>query len=340
MDNPLLTVLVTSWNAEEYIVNCLRTVLNSVYPNLEIILIDNHSDDDSIEMVKNELTQEELKRIKIIVNDKNYGCPYLENQGIVLAKGKYMSVICSDSYVSPFYFSEVVKTLESDDNIGAVSGKSFIMDKHLEIDSVGEYLSQYGILIQRHAGQERDNGQFNEQVEIFSVKGSALTVRTNVIKEIGGFPRDYFMYCEEMDVCWRIWLTGYRIVFVPEAIICHAHGTSINKYPRFSWLVKFCGTKNYIYTLIKNLGFKNLLCIVPLNITMWLGIALYMLLGGRFKDSWHITCGIFWNLLNLGYVLKKRKEVQNMRIVSDKELMPKIMKKVSIRYLINRVFEW
>jgi len=337
---PLLTVLVTSWNAGGYIVNCLHSVLKSDYPNLEIILIDNHSDDISMELVRAYLTAEELRRVKIIVNDKNYGCPYLENQGITLAGGKYMSVICSDSKVNPSYFSEVVKVLESDDSIGAVSAKSFIMDKPLEFDSVGEYLSQYGILIQRHADQEIDKGQFNEQVEIFSIKGSAFTARLDVLREIGGFPQDYFTYLEETDVCWRIWLAGYRIVFVPKAIVYHAHGTSINKFPRFSWLVKFCGTKNYIYTLIKNLGFKNLLHILPLNIIMWLGLAFYMLIRGRFKDSWYITCGVFWNLLNLGYVLKKRKEVQGMRIISDKELMPKIMRKVSIRYLIDRAFEW
>ncbi len=336
--NPLLTVVIISWNTEDYIWDCIRSVLHSDYPNLEIIVIDNASSDNT----KSHLPIGSRNYpIKTIINDRNYGCPYAENQGIALAKGKYISIICGDSKVEPAYFSEIVKIMEADSTIGAVGAKMLVMNTpYKKIDSVGEYLNQYGLLEQRHAGQEIDQGQFEEQTEIFGIKGAGLTARVDVLKEVGGFPKDYFMFLEETDTCWRIWLAGYRIVFAPKAIIYHATSTSINKHPEKDYLVKYLGTRNYIYTCLKNYGLKNLLCIMPCHILMWLGVACYMLLNGRFRHSWYVFKGVSWSLFNIGYVLKNRKQPQEIRRVTDKEIMLKIMRKVSLMHLIEKAMDW
>ena len=355
--NPLLTVAIINWNAEEYIVDCIQSVLDSDYPNTEILLIDNASTDSSMKKVRSAFPELKLGNVRIIENSHNNGCPYAENQAISLANGKYLTILCSDTKIKKNCLSELVKTMESDSSIGAVGAKVLQMRNPWILDTAGEYLTQYGLLIQRHAGQELDKGQFDYQTDIFAIKGTALTARTDVLRNIGGFPKDYFMFLEETDTCWRIWLSGYRIVFVPSAVIYHATSTSIDKHPRKEWLVKYYGTRNYIYTLIKNYGTYNALRIVPLNMLLWLGIAAYMACGGRIISAWYVVCGVFWNIFHLPRVLRSRYNSQivrtyicNQRIFSrpkhkrlmiyDKDIMPKIMKKVSIIELACKALDW
>lgn len=340
MSLPLLSVVVINWNAKKYIINCLKSILESEYNNLEIILIDNHSEDGSINLVKELLKEDELSKISIFINDRNFGAAYALNQGASIARGKYISFVASDTKIERNCFHELVKVLESDDSIGAVSSKLLMMDEPQRFDSAGEYLSQYGFLIQRHAGYEIDHGQFNQLAEIFSVKGTALTVNKGVFKKAGMFPEEYFIFLEETDLCWRIWLSGYRIVFVPNAYIYHASGISIKQSSCRQYLVKYYGTRNYIFTLLKNLGPKNLFCIVPIHSLMWLGLAIWLCLNRRINEGWYVLKGILWNIISLKEILRKRNLIQNLRTKTDRELMPKIMQRISFRYLYNRVKAW
>lgn len=332
---PLLTVVIISWNTFEYIRECIASVLASDYSNIEVILIDNASTDNSIGQLSIGLTP-----IRLIVNDKNYGCAYAENQGIEEAKGKYISFICGDTKVDPHYFTEVVNTLESDCTIGAVGAKMYVMNRGYRLDTVGEYLTQWGILMQRHAGHEIDCGRFAEQVDIFGIKGAGLTARVDLLQQIGGFPDDYFMFLEETDTEWRIWLAGYRIVFAPKAIIYHATSTSINRHPKKEWLVKYTGTRNYIYTCLKNYGTLNLLRVMPMNLLLWCGVSAKLLCQARFGEAWYVFAGVMWNVFHLPYIYKRRAKAQAIRKVSDAWIFKKAGAKMSLRELAEKALYW
>ena len=340
MSESLLSVVIVNWNAKEYIAGCLKYVLNSNYPHFEVILVDNHSEDGSINVLRDALSKDELNRIDFILNDKNYGAAYALNQGAERAKGKYITFLATDTKVEKKCFFELIKVFETDDAIGAVSSKLLMMNDHVRIDSAGEYLSQYGILIQRHAGQEIDRGQFDSMVDIFSAKGTALTVRKKVFDGAGGFPEDYFMFLEETDLCWRVWLSGYRIVFVPQARIYHACGVSINKSPKRNYLVKYYGTRNYIYTLLKNLSLKNILAIVSVCVLMWLSLAVYLGMRGRVKEARYVALGILWNIVHINKIRETRRMIQKRTVVTDGMLFPKIMQRIPISYLYDRVRTW
>lgn len=185
---------------------------------------------------------------------------------------------------------------------------------------------------------ELDNGQADTPDEILSAKSAAMVIRHDVLDEIGGFDEDYFIYLEETDLGWRVWLKGFRIIFVPESRVYHAFGTTQKILPKQqNYLVKFHGTKNYITTLIKNLGTKNLLKILPLHIALWIGMAGWFGIKRQTNDSWFIIKGIFWNVVNLKMVWKKRRIVQKMRVVSDEDIMHKIMKKKSLNYFYSKL---
>lgn len=311
----------------------------SSYPDLELILVDNASTDGSIEELKAYL-KERTSRIKLIINDKNYGASYALDIGVKASSGKYISFVASDTRVDQDCFAQLIEYFESDEKIGAVESKLLLMDNPGQFDHAGEYLSQFGLLLQRHAGQEIDKGQFDQPAEIFSAKGTALTVRREAYQKAGGYDTDYFMFLEETDLCWRIWLSGYRIIFVPEAKIYHASGISIRSHSRSSFLAKYYGPRNYIATLFKNFGTMNLIKILPLHILLWFLLSLLFVFRLRLKESFYIIRGILNNFLNLPGLLKKRLKIQRLRVISDKELMPVIMRRVSFSYLLDRVGMW
>jgi hypothetical protein len=339
MNLPLLSVVLINWNAKKYICNCINSVFNSSYQNLEIILVDNYSTDGSLDELRFFLG-DKFTKIKLIINDKNYGPAYAVNVGVKETRGKYISFLATDTKVDKECFSELVKIMESDKSIGAVESKLLLLDEPNRFDHAGEYLNQFGLLLQRHADQNIDRGQLDYITDIFSAKGTALTVVKEAFKKAEGIDTSYFMFLEETDLCWRIWLSGYRILFVPSAKIYHASGTSINSAENRNYLAKYYGSRNYITTLFKNLGFKNLLMIIPVHVGMWFLLSLWLAIHLRIKEGLYILEGIGWNIINLGKILEKRRNVQSKRVISDIDLMPKIMRRIKLSYLFDRVRAW
>lgn len=340
MPKPLLSVVVLNYNAREYIAGCLESVFESSYEDLEVILVDNHSTDGSIAHLRAVLPSAYLSRIVFIENGSNHGAAVALNQGAGRARGAFISFVATDTVVDRECFSRLIQAAESDPGIGALSAKLLMMHKPGYLDSAGEYLNQFGLLMQRHAGKEQDLGQFDEPAEIFSAKGTALTVRAEVFRRAGGYPEDYFMFLEETDLCWRIWLLGYRIIFVSQARIYHACGASIGAHKNKSYLVKYFGCRNYIRTLWKNLGVLYWLRIVPLHICLWLVLALYFVARLRFMEGVYLLRAVVWIFLHPLVLLRQRNAAQQLRRLSDRELMPKIMRPVKISYLMARVGMW
>lgn len=334
---PFISVVVVNYNAEKYLESCLASVLNCDYSNFEVIVVDNGSKDGSQELV--EETSRKNEKVKLIKNETNLGLAIARNQGIKMAKGKYVAFIDNDTRVHPFWLSEATKILELNPKIGACQCKLILDGTDNLVDSIGEYLGQYGFLVHLvPPGEEKDRGQFSHITEILAPKGAGMIVRKDVLNKINGFDDDYFIYVGETDLSWRIWLQGYKVVLIPNSIVYHKFGTSSVVLPEeINYLVKFHGTKNCISTLIKNLGFKNLLKILPVHIVMWLGIALFFLLKRQCKSTKWILQGVFWNFANHRNLMKKRKIVQKQRTVIDKEIFPKIMKKRSFKYFAGKL---
>lgn len=336
---PLISVVILNWNARRYLESCLKSVLNANYSNLEIILVDNASTDGSIEQVR-DLIENNIKRVELIQNRENYGPARALNIGMRIARGEYITILGSDTEVDPLCFMEIAKVMVADSTIGACGSKLLYMNDRGRLDHAGEYLSQYGLLIQRIAGREIDEGQFDSVDEIFGVKGTALTVRREVLEKAGLFDEDFFIFLEETDLCWRIWLAGYRIVFVPNSRIYHASAVSIESSPQRNYLVKYYGTRNYIIMLLKNLETRNLLKILPIHVSLWLSLGILLCLKGRFLEAWHVASAVGATIIRFKDIMGKRKSVNRIRVVPDEVLFPKIMRKSSWGYLVNRALWW
>ncbi len=326
-DPPFVSVVIVNYNDKKVLRPCLESVVNSDYPNIEIIVVDNGSTDESSEFVQR--FSQLYPNVRLVQNEHNLGPSTARNLGIDVAQGKYVAFLDNDTRVHPRWLREGIPLFEATPTIGACQCKLILDGTDGIIDCVGEYLGQNGFLVQVViAGQEKDSGQYDDIDEIFAAKSAGMIARKDVLKRIGGFDDDYFIYMEESDLCWRIWLAGYTIILAPESVVYHKFGSSSLLAPqRKSYLTQFHGTKNYILTLIKNLENKNLIKILPLHIVIWIGISLYLLMKGKFHSSRWILLGISWNFLHLKKVMEKRRDVQKQRVIIDDDLLPKILRR-------------
>lgn len=335
---PLVSIIIINYNGKLYLEQCLESVFQTDYPNYEVIVVDNGSNDGSVEYVR-ELCDRGKERLRLIENHENCGPSFARNEGMKDTKGAYIAFLDNDTKPDRLWLKEAIPVLESDCSIGACQCKLLLDSSDSVIDCVGEYLGQNGFLVHVViSGEEKDIGQYDHIGEIFAAKSAGMIARKSVLDKIGGFDEDYFIYVEETDLCWRIWLQGHKVVLAPHSIVYHKFGTTSIILPdKINYLVKFHGTKNYIATLTKNLEFKNLLKILPVHIIMWLGIAFIFLLKRQIKSTKWILQGVFWNFANYQNIMRKRKIIQKQRVVRDGEIFPKIIRKRRLGYFVEKL---
>ncbi|HNX81570.1 MAG TPA: glycosyltransferase family 2 protein [Candidatus Omnitrophota bacterium] len=338
--NPLASIIIVNRNGIEFVDACLKSVFANTYPDFEVIFVDNGSDDESLALVQNTFGQD--TRLRIIENKASLGPAVGRNRGIASAKGDYIAFLDNDTEVDRNWLTALIKAFEADSTIGAAQSKLLRIEPADEYDYAGDYLNAFGFLTERARGAQ-DTGQFDFPAEIFSAKSASCMVRKTALQISGGFDESYYMYLEETDFCWRIWLAGYRVMFLPESVVHHAYGTRKKAkkeyYPDF--VVKYYGCRNYITTLWKNLSLGALFRVMPLHIASWLALSAMFLVKGKFRDSWWIVRGVTWNLFHIVTVLKKRHLVQKkVRAVSDSSFMPRVSVKNPLSYYMGKAVSY
>ncbi len=337
---PLVSVIIVNHNGIDFVDGCLRSVLNSNYPDFEVIFVDNASTDGSREYVKETFGSD--RRLCFAENSESVGPARGRNIGVAQSMGLYLVFFDNDTVVTPQCLDELVRPFESDKSIGAAQAKLLQLENRSFYDCAGDYLGPLGFLIER-SKRKKDIGQFDTITDIFSAKSAASIIRRDIFAKVGGFDNDFYMYLEETDLSWRVWLSGYRVVFIPRAVVYHAFGSAKKElksktyYPKY--VVKYYGCRNYILTLIKNFSLKNLIKILPLHIFAWCIIAFFFLLKAKTEDCYYIAKAIGWNIFNLRSVIAKRKEVQKaIRAASDAFIMQRVLSKETIASYLKKLF--
>lgn len=322
--SPLVSIIVVNFNGRKYLVNCLKGIFANSYANYEVMVADNGSIDDSVQTVEKNFKNK--KNLQILSLAKNFGPAYARNQAVKKTKGKYLAFLDNDTFPDKNWLQSLIPEMEKDKTIGACQCKLLLLREPDKFDYAGDYLSQWGFLVQKVEGGEKDFGQADQKTEILSAKSAAMVIRKDVFEKIGGFDEDYFIYLEETDLGWRTWLAGYRVIFIPESRVYHEFGTTSIINPNLqNFNIKFHGTKNYIITNFKNLGWVNLIKVLIPHLLLWMGIGSWLIIKRQFKSGFFVFKGIIWFFWHIKKILRERILIQKKRVVSDKELMPKIL---------------
>lgn len=339
---PLVSIVIVNFNGRRFVEPSLKSVLNTEYPNFEVIFVDNGSTDGSVEFVRKSFGTD--SRIKIIQNTENLGPAKGLDIGIMEAKGEYLVFLDNDIDVDPRWLNHLVRVMEGDRTIGATQCKLLLHSDPRRIDTAGCMLDVHGCPIERGAIGfgglrycETDRGQYDEDKEIFSASCAAM-VRRGVLDEVGWHDPELFACYEDVDLAWRVRLGGYRVVLVPEAVGYHRRSATWVKKRRLNIFVWQHYCKNAIAVLIKNYDLKNLVKIMPLTLSLqlmsfiWRGI-----IEGNGRMALVPFRAILWNVRNFRYLWSQRMFVQKeVRRVSDDEIMKIMPKKCFlIRYYLG-----
>ena len=215
---PFVSIVIVNYNGERFLSSCLSALFNLNYPKekREIILVDNGSTDASVLLIQTEFKN----KVKFIQNDKNNYCK-ANNLGISVARGKYVAFLNIDAVVDKDWLLELVKVMESDKKIAAAGGKILYPDG--KISTVGHFELPNFYWGEEGAGEE--TSAYPDMREKPSICGAAVLYRKEIFEKIGGFDEDFIMYMEDIDMGFRIRKLGYKLLYVPSAVVYHyVHG--------------------------------------------------------------------------------------------------------------------
>ncbi len=343
-----ISIIVINYSNTQYLPTCLDAIFAQTYKNLEVIFIDNNSPDPTWKDLLNE-KYSAYSNLKIIANADNLGYAKAANQGIKIAledkvPADYVVITNPDIIYTPTYFETVIERIEKDPGIAAITGKvyKYDFDRHKPtniIDTVGIFAYRNRRFIDDGQGLI-DDGQFDEETEVFGVSGACPLYRATALKDVKIFDEyldeDFFMYKEDVDLSWRFLLYGWKSIYYPKAIAYHGRGTGV--FRRF-FGKEVLSNRNKLSQFQKKFSFKNQHLMESKN-ELWGNFFrdLLPILFKRIAMLGYITIkepylwkSYFQYLKQLPSILKKRKIIMKNKKVTAKE-MAKWFKKQS-KYL-------
>lgn len=272
---PKIAVVILNWNGRKHLEQFLPSVLAASYSNFEVIVADNGSTDDSISFLKIH-----YPLIQTILFEENFGFAKGYNEALKQVTADYYMLLNSDVEVTREWLQPMVELLEKDKKIAACQPKilSWHNKKLFEYaGAAGGWLDEYGYPFAK--GRvfdicEEDKGQYNQSEPIFWASGAALFIRPSVFHELKGFDEYFFAHQEEIDLCWRIQLAGYKVYSCPSAVVYHVGGGTL---PKGNSLKTFLNFRNNRIMLSKNLPFSKKLWVMPVRnlldgVSAWKGL--------------------------------------------------------------------
>ena len=310
-ENPLVSIIIINYNGRPYLEKCLNSLMEVNYSKFEIILVDNNSEDDSVEIIKNNFPS-----VIILKLSKNYGFAEPNNMGAKIAKGDFLLFLNNDTIVTPNFITELVQAASQDKQIAVL--QSLLLKSEKEVDSSGDFIDVLGRV---YSSKVIPTGV----KEILSARGASMMVRKDAFWKLGGFDKKFYVSYEDVDLGWRAWLIGYKVVIVPNSIVYHKGGKTVEKLKSE---IQFHGVKNSL--LLRTINFEFSYAFRSI-IIMSMVVFLRKIFGIKVIDdpensfplpSFKIFFrSFFWILKNYKYILKKRKLLNSQKALSTQKLI-------------------
>jgi GT2 family glycosyltransferase len=245
-----VAVVILNWNGKNFLEKFLPFVVSYTPSYAQLVVADNASTDNSVAFLRSNYPQ-----IKIIQNTSNGGFAKGYNDALKQVDAEYYVLLNSDVEVTSGWIDPLVKLMDSDENIAACQPKikSYHQKNYFEYaGAAGGFIDKYGYPFCRGrilGNVEEDNGQYDDDREIFWATGACLFIRASCFHQLNGFDEDFFAHMEEIDLCWRLKNVGYKIMFCSGSIVYHVGGGTLNKLSPQKTFLNF---RNNLILLFKN----------------------------------------------------------------------------------------
>lgn len=313
-----LAVVILNWNGKNWLQKFLPNVIQ-FSEEAEIYVIDNHSTDDSVEILKSEFPS-----VKIIINDKNYGFAGGYNEGLKKINAAYYCLLNSDVEVTENWIRPVLNLFEEDSSIAAIQPKilSFNDKKYFEFaGAAGGMIDNLGYPYCRGRifdDLEEDKGQYNDETEIFWASGCCFFIRSKDFWEQNGFDERFFAHQEEIDLCWRLINSGKKIFYTGKSEVYHVGGGTLNKQ---SAQKTYLNIRNNLSMMLKNLPFPKLIWLIFFRLCLDGVASFYFAYKNGFSHLWAVARGHFGFYAQLQGTLKRRQKYQKSHYYQTKWLI-------------------
>jgi GT2 family glycosyltransferase len=325
---PRVSILIVNFNGAAYLRACLDSLRAVTWSNREVVVVDNGSSDDSLEVLAR------YPEAAVVRSQANLGFAGGNNLGLRHCSGEYILLLNNDTVVPPDFLEPLCLTLMQTPQIGAVQGKMILPRFGGRLDVCGSFLTAIGLPY--HYGYYKADGPlYQKSYPVFSAKGACLLFRREIIARVGDFlfDEDFFCYYEEADFCHRVWLAGFEVWFVPGPPTQHFMGaTSGDSQSEF---VLRHYLRNMAFSLLSNLSLTSRLRILPLFFAVTgLSLAASLLRGRTAVCRAHAE--MFQHCLrSYGKIRNRRQLIQRMRRVADNVIFRRVMRTPALGYFIK-----
>jgi GT2 family glycosyltransferase len=328
--------------AERFLTDCFKSLSSQDYPGeRKIFIVDNATSEESYACIKN-ITETQIPptppyqggKFEIIRNKNNDGFAKGNNEAMKLALGQgfdYIVLFNMDTVIEANCISKMVAVIENPPYppfvkgascaVGAVQARIMLYDDKQKINSLGNvthflgfgYSAGYGLTHPAPVatGAPLFRGDFKE---ICYPSGAAVLFTRDALEKVGLFDEEFWMYNEDQDLGWRLWLAGYQCVLAPEAVVYHKYEFS-RSASRYYWL-----DRNRILSIWKNYHLGTLLLVMPAFIIMELGLILFSFNSGWFKEKLRVWA-YFFDPRHWQYLIRARRQTQGLRKIKDRDIV-------------------
>ena len=312
-NNTLVSIIIVNYNGLNYLKDCLKSLQRTSEISYETILVDNASTDGSAEWIINHYPD-----IRVMKMQNNLGFGRANHIGSQMAKGQILVFLNNDTLVTPSWLVKLVMPLISDKSIGATCSTLILLDHPEVINARGGGMTSvgfsfdidYGYYAGFDALSYKDHPE-NLVKDVFFPSGAAMAIEKKDFDNLG-FDSAMFMYHEDVDLGWRLWLSGKRVVVCTGSVILHKFGGASASQMGSLWR-DYMGIRHNLRSLWKNYELRNAIANSRQLFSMW------------HKEKMYLTMlnASLWNLQYLFNTFGERRRIQRTRFISDDELFNK-----------------
>ena len=301
-------VVILNWNGIGYLKKFLPGVIKFSAENETYICVaDNGSTDGSVEWV--ELNHTDVKIIKL---GSNHGFAGGYNLALTNVDAKYFVLLNSDIEVTEGWLNPLIDYMERNPDVASCQPKVLSYDRKEYFEHAGAggcFIDKYGYPFCRGRifnKTEKDNGQYDNEINVFWSSGACMIVRSEAWKKCGGFDDTFFAHMEEIDLCWRFHRAGFRVYYLPSSVVYHVGGGSLPYSSPFKTYLNF---RNSLFLLYKNLPEKRLKSVMFKRRLLDGLAACFFLAKGSFRSAWMVLKAHMDYYKNLKQLKYKRSDV-------------------------------
>jgi len=304
---PLVSIIILNYNAGKLLKNCVKSIFDSDYKNLEVIVVDNISNDNS-----HHLCKKEFQQIRLIENKENLGYCEGNNVGIREANGEFLVIINPDTEVSPSWLHELLSA-HNKLGEGIFQPKILSLKEKNVLQSTGNMIHLFGIGFSRDLGII-DSGKHDTEEHVSYAAGTCFFTSAEVFKKVGLFDPFIFLYHDDLDFGWRAAQMGVKSFYIPTSKIFHVKSYNLEwSSKKFYWLErnrKYCILTHYSKETLSKMRLELILS----EIIIWIAYFSKGFLIAKIKANLDIS-------RNKEQITKKYLELENKKIISDVQLI-------------------